>query len=108
MGVALRPRPAAGACHLHGWIAVCGHRLSAVHLHDAVVADRTRHLFDPQAHLGGPAAVISRTTSRAGERRMKGEMRILGAAHGLLSGLVLAAPRAEPELRPWGARKIAV
>src|SRR3546814_14614451 len=67
---------------------------------------RTRHLFDPQAQIGGPAAVISRNTSRAGERRMKGELRILGAAHGLLLGLVLAAPLVAPALLPWGAEAL--
>ncbi|KEY99267.1 hypothetical protein AI27_05690 [Sphingomonas sp. BHC-A] len=37
---------------------------------------------------------------------MKGELRILGAAHGLLLGLVLAAPLVAPALLPWGAEAL--
>ena len=33
---------------------------------------------------------------------MKGELKILGVAHGLLLGLVLAAPLIAPALLPWG------
>ncbi|AJR24463.1 MULTISPECIES: hypothetical protein [Sphingobium] len=37
---------------------------------------------------------------------MKGELKILGAAHGLLLGLVLAAPLIAPALLPWGAEAL--
>ncbi|UZW55217.1 hypothetical protein NUH86_17385 [Sphingobium sp. JS3065] len=37
---------------------------------------------------------------------MKGELRILSAAHGLLLGLVLAAPLIAPALLPWGAEAL--
>lgn len=37
---------------------------------------------------------------------MKGELKILGVAHGLLLGLVLAAPLIAPSLLPWGAEAL--
>jgi hypothetical protein len=37
---------------------------------------------------------------------MSGELRILGIAHGLLLGLVLASPRIGPDLLPWGVEAL--
>ncbi|PJG48767.1 hypothetical protein CAF53_11350 [Sphingobium sp. LB126] len=37
---------------------------------------------------------------------MKGELKILGLAHGLLLGLVLASPLVAPSLLPWGAEAL--
>ncbi|KEQ51919.1 hypothetical protein [Sphingobium chlorophenolicum] len=37
---------------------------------------------------------------------MKGELKILNLAHGLLLGLVLAAPLIAPSLLPWGAEAL--
>lgn len=37
---------------------------------------------------------------------MKGELKILGVAHGLLLGLVLAAPLIMPSLLPWSAEAL--
>lgn len=37
---------------------------------------------------------------------MSGELRILGVAHGLLLGLVLASPMVGPDLLPWGVEAL--
>lgn len=37
---------------------------------------------------------------------MSGELRILGVAHGLLLGLVLASPMIGPDLLPWGVEAL--
>ncbi|WP_375194787.1 hypothetical protein [Sphingobium sp.] len=37
---------------------------------------------------------------------MKGELKILGVAHGLLLGLVLASPLIAPSLLPWGVEAL--
>ncbi|WP_327752931.1 hypothetical protein VVT58_15495 [Sphingobium sp. SJ10-10] len=37
---------------------------------------------------------------------MKGELKILGTAHGLLLGLVLASPLIAPSLLPWGVEAL--
>jgi hypothetical protein len=37
---------------------------------------------------------------------MSGELRILGIAHGLLLGLVLASPMIGPDLMPWGVEAL--